>query len=28
VGLIILFVSLVREKFFVSKHDKYKEVQR
>jgi len=27
-GVLILIFSLLREKFFTSKHDKYKEVQR
>ncbi len=28
IGFIILFVSLIREKIFKAKHDKYKEIQR
>jgi len=27
-GIIVLIFSVVREKYFISKHDKYKEVQR
>lgn len=27
-GMLVLVFSLIREKFFTSKHDKYKEVQR
>ena len=27
-GFVILFVSLIREKFFKMKHDKYKEIER
>ncbi len=28
IGFVILFVSLLREKLFKTKHDKYKEIQR
>jgi len=27
-GFVVLFVSVIREKFFTYKHDKYKEIQR
>ncbi len=27
-GFLVLLFSIIREKFFVSKHDKYKEIQR
>lgn len=27
-GIIVLIFSVIREKYFISKHDKYKEVQR